>query len=154
MSDISKDTSPVEMDPDATATSNMESVLSTIRATRDAMTVEKVFGDPYRTDGVTVIPVARVRGGAGGGAGEGSGPATETAIEDESDTSERSGAKGEGSGLGAGFGIMAVPVGVYEIRDGEAVWKPAVDVNRMIRGFQVMAAIIAVCLTLVRLRQS
>ena len=30
---------------------------------RDAMTVKRVFGDPYEKDGVTVIPVANVMGG-------------------------------------------------------------------------------------------
>ena len=34
---------------------------------RDAMTVKRVFGDPYEKDGVTVIPVANVMGGAGAG---------------------------------------------------------------------------------------
>ena len=32
---------------------------------RDAMTVKRVFGDPYEQDGLTVIPVATVMGGAG-----------------------------------------------------------------------------------------
>ncbi len=154
MSETSKDTSRVGNGSDATSASTMESVLTTIRATRDAMTVGRVFGDPYQIEGVTVIPVARVRGGAGGGAGEGSGPDTETTTQDGSDATVDPGANREGSGLGAGFGLMAVPVGVYEIRDRETVWKPAVDVNRLIRGFQVLAAIIAVCLTLIRLRQS
>src|ERR1035437_6566024 len=40
---------------------------------RDAMTVKRVFGDPYEKDGVTVIPVANVMGGAGGGGGSGAG---------------------------------------------------------------------------------
>lgn len=38
---------------------------------RDAMTVKQVFVDPYEKDGATLVPVARVRGGAGGGGGEG-----------------------------------------------------------------------------------
>jgi uncharacterized spore protein YtfJ len=29
-----------------------------------------VFGEPYEKDGVTIIPAARIRGGAGGGGGE------------------------------------------------------------------------------------
>ena len=40
---------------------------------RDAMTVKRVFGDPYEKDGVTVIPVANVMGGAGGGGGSSAG---------------------------------------------------------------------------------
>lgn len=113
----------------------MTEVLDSIRATRDALSVRRVFGDPYEIDGVTIIPVARVAGGAGGGGGEGSG-------------------KGEnGSGFGTGFGLGAVPVGVYEIHDGKAEWKPAVDVNRVVKGGQVLAGIIAVCLTLVLWRR-
>jgi hypothetical protein len=38
---------------------------------RDAMSVKRVFGEPYEKNGVTVIPAARVQGGAGGGAARG-----------------------------------------------------------------------------------
>ena len=34
---------------------------------RDAITVSRVFAEPYETDGVTVIAAATVAGGAGGG---------------------------------------------------------------------------------------
>ena len=108
-------------------------VLDQIRGTRDAINVRRAFGDAYEIDGATIIPVARVGGGAGAGGGEG----------------QKTGE--EGSGFGTGFGIGATPVGVYEVRDGNAEWKPAVDVNRAIRGGQVLAGIIAVCLTLVAL---
>ena len=40
---------------------------------RDALTVKRVFGEPYERDGVTVIPAASIRGGAGGGEGRGRG---------------------------------------------------------------------------------
>lgn len=111
-------------------------VLDTVRTAREAMTVRGVFGEAYELDGVTVIPVARVSGGAGGGGGEGTGP------EDEG-----------GRGFGTGFGINANPVGVYEVRDGVVDWKPVVDVNRLAKGGQVLAGILAVCLTLVVLRR-
>ncbi len=42
-------------------------------------------------------------------------------------------------------------LGVYEVRDGNACWKPAVDVNRVIRGGQILAGIAAVCMTIVAL---
>ena len=35
------------------------------------ITVRRVYGEPYEKEGVTVIPAARVQGGAGGGTGEG-----------------------------------------------------------------------------------
>jgi uncharacterized spore protein YtfJ len=112
---------------------NGESVTDTIKGTRDALSVQRVFGDAYELDGIQVIPVARVAGGAGGGGGEG-----ESADEDSS-----------GSGFGSGFGMHVRALGVYEIRDGHAVWKPAVDVNRVIRGGQVLAGIAALCVTVV-----
>ena len=39
--------------------------------TRETLTVKRVFGEPYEKNGITVIPVPRVRGGAGSGGGEG-----------------------------------------------------------------------------------
>src|SRR5687768_3460395 len=88
---------------------------------RDTMTVKRVFGEPFERDGVTVIPVANVRGGAGGGAGE-------------SGEAER--------GSGGGFGVMASPAGVYVIRDGEVSWEPAMDMNRVILGGQIVAIVL------------
>jgi uncharacterized spore protein YtfJ len=108
-------------------------VVDNIRATHDALSVRRVFGDPYELDGVTVIPVARVLGGAGTGGGEGP-----TMAE----------GKGVGGGFGGGFGLTARPVGVYQVRDGDVRWTPAIDVNRLARGGQVLAGIVAVCLTL------
>lgn len=105
-------------------------VMDSIKGTRDALSVKRVFGDAYEVDGVTIIPVARVAGGAGGGGGEG-GEGAEA-----------------GTGFGTGFGMGAVPVGVYEVRDGRVEWKPSVDVNRIARGGQILAGIVAVCLTI------
>ena len=42
-----------------------------MQQTRDAMTVKRVFGEPYERNGITILPVANIRGGAGGGQGEG-----------------------------------------------------------------------------------
>jgi len=114
-----------------------DSVLDNIRGTHDAISVKRVFGDPVVLDGVTIIPVARVAGGAGGGGGEGTGP----------------GDQGGGGGLGTAFGIGAHPVGVYEVRDGEVSWNPTIDVNRIVRGGQVLGGIAAVCIALVFLRR-
>jgi len=113
-----------------------QAVLADIRGTRDALTVRRIFGDPYTADGVTVIPVARVAGGAGGGGGEGTGPGDEG-----------------GRGFGTGFALGTRPVGVYEIRDGHLSWKPAIDADRLIRGCQILAAIATACATLVLLRR-
>ena len=91
---------------------------------RDAMTVKRVFGDPYEKDGVTVIPVANVMGGAGGGGGSGAGVPSGTGDAAVADGKPE-------SGYGIGYGMRATPAGVYVIKDGEVEWKPAFDVNRL-----------------------
>lgn len=96
-----------------------------MQQTRDAMTVKRVFGDPYERDGVTILPVAVIRGGAGGGQGEGGMP----------------GEKASGTGSGGGFGLIAKPAGVYVIQGDRARWQPAVDVNKVIVGGQVVAIV-------------
>jgi uncharacterized spore protein YtfJ len=88
---------------------------------RDAMSVKRVFGDPYEKDGVTVIPAARVQGGAGGGGGEGP--------------------DGQSRGSGSGFGLAARPVGAFLIRGDEVTWRAAVDLNRIVLGAQVVAIV-------------
>ena len=93
-------------------------VQDVISQARDALTVKRVFGEPYEKDGVTIIPAARVQGGAGGGSGEDP--------------------QGQGTGSGSGFGMTARPVGAYVVRDGDLSWRPAVDVNRIIIGGQVV----------------
>jgi uncharacterized spore protein YtfJ len=51
--------------------SNLDTALARLDAVKDTMTVSRVFGAAYEADGVTIIPVASVRGGGGGGGGEG-----------------------------------------------------------------------------------
>jgi uncharacterized spore protein YtfJ len=82
-----------------------------INSAREALTVRRVFGEPYERDGVTVIPAAVIRGGAGGGAGR---------------------EEGHQEGQGGGFGLTARPAGVYVVKDGAVGWQPAVDVNRIV----------------------
>ena len=92
---------------------------SVVGQARDAMTVKRVFGDPYEKNGLTVIPAARIMGGGGGGSGEG-----------PQDT---------GHSEGGGFGVAAKPAGVYVIKEDGVRWQPAVDVNRVILGAQIVA---------------
>ena len=40
-----------------------------LNSARDSFTVKRVYGEPYEKGGLTVIPAAAVRGGAGGGTG-------------------------------------------------------------------------------------
>jgi uncharacterized spore protein YtfJ len=99
-------------------------VQDVIAQARDTLTVKRVFGEPYEKDGVTIIPAARVLGGAGGGSGE-----------------DPQG-QGQGKGSGSGFGLIARPVGAFIIRNGELSWRPAVDVNRIVLGGQVVAIVV------------
>jgi uncharacterized spore protein YtfJ len=81
--------------------------LEAVSQAKDVINVRRVYGEPYQENGLTIIPAAKVTGGGGGGG----------------DT--------DGNG-GAGFGVRAVPAGAWVIRDGEATWRPAFDLNRTI----------------------
>lgn len=83
---------------------------------RDAMRASIVFGEVIERDGTTVVPAAKVRGGGGGGA-----------------DSENNG--------GGGFGLDAKPAGAWIIRGGEVEWQPAIDVNRIVLGGQILAIV-------------
>jgi hypothetical protein len=86
--------------------------------------VRRVYGEPYETsDGVTVIPVARIRTGK-----------------------PRSDQDGD-------QGINAVPLGVFVIRGGRASWVPAVDANRIALIGVLTGLLAAVIGTLAVLRQ-
>ena len=85
----------------------------------DAAQVRRVFGEPIERDGVTIIPTASVRGGAGGGGGRGP--------------------KEEGEGVGGGYGFMAHPAGVFVVRGDQVDWRPALDLGKVILGGQLVA---------------
>ena len=91
-------------------------VVERLDAARDAVTVRRVYGDPYQVEGITIIPAASVMGGGGGGA----------------DT--------QGNG-GGGFGVRARPAGAWIIKDGDAQWRPAVDVTRIVLMGQIVAIV-------------
>jgi uncharacterized spore protein YtfJ len=90
--------------------------LETVEKAKDALTVRRVYGDPYQEEGITIIPAATLMGGGGGGG----------------DT--------EGNG-GAGFGLAARPVGAWVIKDGDVRWRPALDLNRVIFFGQLVAIV-------------
>ena len=96
------------------------SVEQLLGQTRDALTVKRVFGEAYEKNGVSIIPVASVRGTAGGGGGgdnEGNG------------------------GNGGGFGLSARPVGAFIVKDDDVSWRPAYDATRVAILGEVVAAI-------------
>ena len=88
-----------------------------LRGAKDAMTARTVCAEPIERDGVLIIPAAKVRGGGGGG-----------------------GANQENAG--GGFGLTATPAGAYVVREGGKVsWEPALDVNRIVLGGQIVAIV-------------
>lgn len=114
-------------------TEDASDVRQTIEQAKDALTVRRVFGDPFEKNGVTVIPAARVQGGAGGGGGEGP--------------------DGEGKGSGSGFGLNARPAGAYVINGDDVEWRPAVDPNRVIMAVAAVAlAALMVARTAIKMR--
>ena len=84
-----------------------------VSGAQEALTARRVFGDPIQADGVTLIPAAVVSGGGGGG-----------------------GRSAEG---GAGFGLKVRPAGMFVVRNGDVSWRPAIDVNRIVLGGQIVA---------------
>ena len=93
-----------------------EKIEALLAGQRDAITVKRVFGEPFERNGVTVIPAATVMGGGGGGEGESAEGST------------------PGKGAGTGFGLIARPAGAYVIKGDNVRWEPAIDVNRIVAG--------------------
>lgn len=86
-----------------------------VEALGGTASAQAVFGAPVERDGVTIVPVARVRYGVGGGGGRGPG------------RRKRDIGNGEQVGYGQGGGLQAAPVGYIELRDGRASYKRIAD---------------------------
>ncbi|GEL18047.1 spore germination protein GerW family protein [Pseudonocardia asaccharolytica] len=111
---------PSEQTPEQTPEQRAASDVVAIVAER--LGRDQVFGPPIEKDGTTVVPVARVR--AGGGIG---------------------GRRGANNPAGSsGAGVVARPVGAFAIGpDGKVAWHPAVDVNKIVLGGQILAGVVA-----------
>jgi uncharacterized spore protein YtfJ len=105
-----------------------EGLQHTLETATDSLSVRRVFGDPICSNGVTMIPAARIAGGGGGGGG----------------TDKVHGA----NGMGAGFGSASRPLGMYVV-DGKTVsWKPSTDRNLVVL---LTAGIAALAISTIRL---
>src|SRR2546425_10238510 len=93
-------------------------VMDVVNEAKGAMRAREVFGTPYEKNGITIIPAAKIAGGAGGG-GDQQNP----------------------QAGGVGFGVSSRPVGAFVIKDGEVRWQPALDLNRVILMGQVVAIV-------------
>ncbi len=104
-----------------------------------------VFGDPVERDGVTVIPVARVRYGMGGGMGRGAGRRRGRRNDGDGSVAAEGavGAETMEYGSGAGGGVQAGPIGYIELRDGRASFErisdPVRTVTMMVLPLSAMA---------------
>lgn len=96
----------------------MGDVSETLESMRQGLTerlsAQVAYGEPVTTDGVTVIPVARVMLGFGAGGGVGESPHP---------SGNGEGASG-GVGSGAGGGGVVQPLGFIEVSAGGARWVP------------------------------
>lgn len=84
-----------------------------LNAPEEVLKTAHVFSEPVHVDGVTIIPATVVRGGGA--------------------------SRGRDEQSRGGFGLHARPAGAFIVRNGKVSWRPAVDVNRVIMGGQLVA---------------
>jgi uncharacterized spore protein YtfJ len=89
---------------------------SVLEQSAELMTARRVFGEPIEKNGLVVVPVATVSGGAGGSREDG------------------------------GYGLHARPAGVFVIRGDSVEWRPAVNVNMIILGGQLVGIVALIAL--------
>jgi hypothetical protein len=94
-------------------------IADAIRDVIQTAAVGTVFGTPVREDGVTVIPTAVFKAFGGG----------------------ESIAEAAAGRPASGVRVTTRPAGAFVIASGRATWRPAVDVNRIILGGQVVAVV-------------
>lgn len=100
------------------------------RTASETLNVGRAFGAPYEHAGRTVIPVAKIMGATGSGGGQG--------TEEDADTTKGT---RHGDGGGGGYAARVKPLGVYVIDDAGVRWRPAIDVNRIVLGGQIVGAV-------------
>ena len=95
-------------------------------------TVRRVYGEPHVTpDGVTVIPVARIKEGRG----------------------KRRPGSAQGEDADRAYGFVGVPIGVFVVQGDDAHWVPAFDANRIALIGVLTGLLAAVIASLAVLRQ-
>ena len=90
---------------------------------------DQIYGPPVEKGGVTVVPVARVRGGGGLGGEEGREPHQ----------------------TNRGCGFTSQPAGAWVVTDaGKVQWYPALDVMRLAALGQLVAGLVVLAVLLTR----
>ncbi|MBO9569563.1 MAG: hypothetical protein J7503_12150 [Cellulomonas iranensis] len=108
------------------------------RSADDTFTVRRVFGEPYERDGALVVPVARVTGAVGTATATGDGGVRGPRRDDD----RGAGPYGTGDAGAGAFGTHVKAVGVFVVDDDGAHWHPALDLNRVILGGQLVGAVV------------
>ncbi len=140
MTDHDQESSPPTEAPDgAIAGGSIVREALRLASRSDAFASSWIFGSPVEHGGVVVIPLGRMRGGAGGGGGRGVGPADRDAGAIPSDEWQ-----GPDSGVGAGWGVDARALGAIVIRGDRVRYIPAVDVTRIVSVSMMGMAVAAV----------
>jgi uncharacterized spore protein YtfJ len=107
----------------------MAAITASIPEVSELPGVRRVYGEPYQKDGVTVIPAARILGGVASGTGP-------IATAADGSTGEQP------SGSGTGFGMTGSPAGAIVIKGDDVRWVPAIDINRIVLGMQIVSIVL------------
>jgi len=99
----------------------LDEMIGRITQLEERAAVRRVFGEPVREHGRTMIPVARVAYGFGFGGGRHAGPESQEAAQEP----------GARTGGGGGGGARVSPVAVVEMTDAGMTIRPIVDVTRL-----------------------
>src|SRR2546429_6790985 len=84
-------------------------VMDVVNEAKGAMRASEVFGTPYEKNGVTIIPAAKIAGGAGGGGDE-----------------------GQPQAGGGGLGVSSRPGCALGVKSTDVSWQPALDLHPVI----------------------
>ncbi len=93
----------------------MVAVRELMAQARDVIMMRRVVGAAIEPDGVAIVPLVNVAGGGGGWSGAAS---------------------------NGGFGILPAPAGVFVMRGKEVAWPPALNLNWVILGRQLVAIVL------------
>lgn len=101
---------------------DVQRLLDAFEDMRGQANVNACFGEPVEDDGHTVIPVAKVKHGFCMG--------VEQAVGGQEGPGGRE-APAEGTAGPYGGGVMSSPVGVIEITEGRACFRPIIDEQKL-----------------------
>lgn len=94
--------------------------------------VKVVFGDPIKEEGITIIPVAKIRVRGGGGGGRGKNREVPYVEGENPDIN---------SGMGVGIAIDSTPLGYIRVSNGQAEFIEIVDKTRLVLGGMLTAVV-------------